>query len=170
MAKNPEVVVRAIEKSDVESAQKFLLQNLKDLYNIESDYPNNWDIWAMEEVYLGTSNNTILGAFAQDGRIVGTIAVRPYDDRIGAVKCRYDVRNTADLGRCYIEKDLRRKGIGSLLVQSIFQFCQQAGYKMIYLHTHKFLPGGFQFWQAQGFQITVDECDVDQTVHMEKIL
>lgn len=170
MSKNPNIIVRTIEKNDLEKAQQFLLSNLKELYDIDYDYPNNKDIHEMEEVYLKTANNTILGAFAEDGRVVGTIAVRPYDDRIAVVKGRYDLETTADLGRCYIDKNLRRKGIGSLLVQEIFRFCKQAGYKSIYLHTHKFLPGGFQFWQAQGFAITVDEGDTDQTVHMEKML
>lgn len=169
MSKQQGVSIRNIQKTDVEAAQRFLLQNLKDLYNIDDDYPNNKDIWKMEEVYLNTASNAILGAFDETGQIVGTIAVRPYDDRILAVKGRYGGRFTADLGRCYIEKSLRRKGIGSLLVQEIFRFCQETGYEMIYLHTHKFLPGGFHFWQKQGFEITMEEAE-DETVHMEKRL
>lgn len=164
------VEIRAIQDTEVEQAQEFLFQNLKELYNIPRDYPNNKDILGMKEIYLQIKSNSILGAFTKDNQLVGTIAVRPYDDRIAVVKGRYNSQFTADLGRCYIEKSLRRQGIGSLLVEGIFQFCRQAGYKIIYLHTHKFLPGGFQFWQAKGFTITVDEGDPDQTVHLEKVL
>lgn len=165
-----EYMVRSLNKQDVKAAQQFLLHNLKELYNIDGDYPNSRDIWQMEEVYLKSPDHTIIGAFDFKGDLVGTIAVRPYDDRMAEVKGRYAQKKTAEMVRCYIDKSLRRKGIGTLLVREIFKACAAFKYEMIYLHTHKFLPGGFNFWQKQGFTITVDTNDKDETVHMEKVM
>lgn len=165
-----EYTVRKLGKQDIKAAQQFLLHNLKELYNIDGDYPNSRDIWQMEEVYLNSPDHTIIGAFDFKGALVGTIAIRPYDDRMAEVKGRYDKLKTAELVRCYIDKKLRRKGIGTLLTKEILQASALFKYGMIYLHTHKFLPGGFNFWQKQGFAITVDTNDKDETVHMEKVM
>ena len=49
------------------------------------------------------------------------------------------------------------------------QFCKKSGYKLVYLHTHKYLAGALEFWQFQGFRVRLDEGGPRQTVHMEKI-
>lgn len=165
-----EYVIRRLSKQDVKAAQQFLLHNLKKLYNIDGDYPKSRDIWQMEEIYLNSPDHTIMGAFDFKGNLAGTIAVRPYDDRMAEVKGRYTQLKTAELVRCYIAEGLRRKGIGTLLTKELFKACAVFKYEMIYLHTHKFLPGGFAFWQKQGFAITVDTNDKDETVHMEKVM
>ncbi|QJW48891.1 GNAT family N-acetyltransferase [bacterium BFN5] len=74
------------------------------------------------------------------------------------------------MGRCYIDQSLRRQGLGSKLLQAAEGYCREQQFRCMYLHTHCFLPGGFQFWQKHGFQITLDEGGSDQIVHMEKFL
>ncbi len=70
----------------------------------------------------------------------------------------------------FVDKRCRRIGIGSLLVKEAERFCKRPGYRLIYLHTHKYLPCTLNFWQSQGFMVRVDESGPLQTVHLEKVL
>lgn len=49
-------------------------------------------------------------------------------------------------------------------------FSYANSYKEIYLHTHKNLNGGLNFWKKMGFKTTVDTNNDLQTVHMIKKL
>ncbi|UFJ41831.1 GNAT family N-acetyltransferase [Brevibacillus humidisoli] len=103
-----------------------------------------------------------------EGQIVGSIAVHRYDDRIAEVGGRYDLRATAEIVKCYVDANIRRQGIGTALVQQALRFCRDAGYKTVYLHTHRFLPGAVSFWQQHGFLLRVEQGDSMQTVHMDR--
>lgn len=100
--------------------------------------------------------------------IIGSISVSNYDNRIKILKSKYQYQDIAEIGRCYVKKEYRRQGIASKLLDLATKFAHEKHYKSMYLHTHYFLPGGFQFWQKMGFCITIDEKDILQTVHMEK--
>lgn len=163
-----EIEIRIIDEDSLSAARDFLLQQCRELYGREFQSAKNQDIWNLQEVYLNTAGNIMLGAFLRGGNLVGTAAACAYNDRIAAVKGRYGLDTTAEIARCYIDKTLRRRGIGSLLVQKVQEFCFKQGYRTLYLHTHKFLPGGFSFWQSQGFAIVIEEYGPDETVHMEK--
>lgn len=162
------ISIRSIKKEEVETVQKFLFNMIKKLYNYDENPSYHNDIINMKEFYIDEERNSIIGAFDDGNRLIGTIAVKQYIDRIKAVKGVYNEYKTAEMGRCYIDENLRRKGIGSLLFDRVVEFCRDSKYETIYLHTHKHLPGGFDFWKKKGFLITVEEDDIDQTVHMEK--
>ncbi|WP_187296259.1 GNAT family N-acetyltransferase [Tepidibacter mesophilus] len=141
---------------------------IKKLYGYDENPLYHNDIINMERVYINEARNTLVGAFDKDNNLIGTIAVRQYEERIEAIKGIYDAYKTAELGRCYIKENLRRKGIGSLLFNEIVKFCKNSEYEIIYLHTHKHLPGGFDFWKKTGFLIKIEESNEEETVHMEK--
>lgn len=102
--------------------------------------------------------------------VVGVVALSDYDDRIDSIKGRYKEEMTAEISRCYVHEAYRRCGIGARLFTLAHSFAKQKGYAMLYLHTHYFLPGGFSFWNAMGFEITLDEGGAWQTVHMERLV
>lgn len=102
--------------------------------------------------------------------VVGVIALSNYDDRIASIKGRYTIENVAEVSRCYVREDYRRCGIGGHLFELASTFAKENGYETLYLHTHYFLPGGFSFWSAMGFEITLEEGGVWQTVHMERLV
>lgn len=112
----------------------------------------------------------IFSAFNEKEEVIGVIALSDYDDRIDAIKGRYPKGTTAEMSRCYVHASYRRAGIGARLFELATTFAKTKGYEMLYLHTHYFLPGGFLFWSAMGFTITLDEGGVWQTVHMERVL
>ncbi|PAB60131.1 GNAT family N-acetyltransferase [Anaeromicrobium sediminis] len=163
-----QINIRNISTEEVPIAQEFLFKMVKKLYNCEENPLYHNDIINMKEFYINEKRKTIIGAFDKENHLVGTIAVKQFIDRFDSIKGIYREYTTAELGRCYINEDLRRKGIGSLLFDNIVQFCKESGYEKIYLHTHKHLPGGFDFWKKKGFLITVEDDDEEETVHMEK--
>lgn len=57
-----------------------------------------------------------------------------------------------------------------MLAQEAQRFCRSRGYDVIYLHTHRHLPGALEFWLAQNFKVRLDEGNGQQTVHMDKYL
>lgn len=162
--------IRMVTTEEIPMAQEFLFGMVKKLFNSDKNPLYHNDIINMKEIYINADRNTIVGAFDQEGGLVGTIAVKQFVNRFEALQGMYKEEITAELGRCYINEDLRRMGIGSLLLDKILQFCKEGGYEKIYLHTHRHLPGGFDFWQKKGFIITVEEDNEEETVHMEKTI
>jgi GNAT superfamily N-acetyltransferase len=163
-----QIDIRHVRIEEIALAQEFLFKMIKKLYNYDANPGYHQDIINMREWYINEKRNTIIGAFDKENNLVGTIAVKPFIDRFEALKGIYREDTTAELGRCYINEDLRRQGIGSMLFDSIIQFCKESDYEKIYLHTHRHLPGGFDFWKKKGFVITVEEDNEEETVHMEK--
>lgn len=165
-----DLIIRTINPEDIEVVQNFLLQQLNELFASEGQLAITHDVWGLEKTYLAPTNCNMWGVFTAAGEVIGTVGICTYNDRIGLLKGRYAANTTAEVGRCYIDKGLRRQGLGSKLVKKITQFCIEQGYHVMYLHTHRFLPGGFNFWEKQGFTVTVDEGGSAEIVHMEKIL
>lgn len=163
-----QIHIRRIDEEEVQIAQKFLFKMVKKLFDTDENPLYHNDIINLKEVYIDNKKNALVGAFNESGELVGTIAVKQFVDRFKVLEGMYKEEVTAELGRCYIDENLRRKGIGSLLLEEIVQFCKGSGYEKIYLHTHRHLPGGFDFWVKKGFVITVEENDKEKTVHMEK--
>lgn len=162
------IVIRKIDNNDIASVQNFLLGQLQALFSQEGQSAVTDDVWGLAKLYIEPVRNQMWAAFSPDGTVIGTIAICEYNDRIAALKGRYPQKTTAEIGRCYIDKTFRRQGIGSKLLKEAEAFCREQEYQMIYLHTHHFLPGGFHFWQSQGFVIVLDEGGSYQLVHMEK--
>lgn len=165
-----QIHIRHISIEEIPIAQEYLFKMVKKLFNHDKNPRYHKDIINMKEVYLDEKTNSIIGAFDKDNNLIGTIAVKQFYDRFEVIKGRYKEDTTAELGRCYINEGLRRQGVGSLLFDSIIEFCKESGYEKIYLHTHRHLPGGFDFWQKKGFLITVEEDNEEKTVHMEKTI
>ncbi|HWR07898.1 GNAT family N-acetyltransferase [Sporomusa sp.] len=162
------IVIRKIDNNDIDCVQNFLLGQLQDLFSQDGQGAITADVWGLAKLYIEPARNQMWAAFSPEGAVIGTIAICEYNDRIAVLKGRYPGKTTAEIGRCYIDKTLRRQGIGAKLLKEAEDFCRQQAYNMIYLHTHHFLPGGFHFWQSQGFEITLDEGGSYQLVHMEK--
>jgi GNAT superfamily N-acetyltransferase len=164
----PNIVIRKIDNNDIASVQNFLLGQLQDLFSQDGQSAITDDVWGLAKLYIEPARNQMWAVFTPDGIVIGTIAICEYNDRIAVLKGRFAAGKTAEIGRCYIDKTLRRQGIGSKLLKIAEEFCREQAYNMIYLHTHHFLPGGFHFWQSQGFTITLDEGGSYELVHMEK--
>ena len=164
--------VRPIQKEDIQAVQTFLMHQLKTLFFQDNQGAITDDVWGLEKMYLQPERNNLWVVFDQDGKVVGTGAICTYNDRIECMKGRYHLPEIAEIGRCYVDETIRRQGIGSEIMAAMVKFCQEKEYKKMYLHTHHFLPGGFNFWQKQGFEILIDDGHDGgyETIHMEKTL
>ena len=162
--------IRKIGNGDIARVQDFLFGQLKELFAHEGQSAITDDVWGLASLYIEPVRNQMWAAFSPEGGVIGTIAICEYNDRIEVLKGRYPRRTTAEIGRCYVDRTLRRQGIGARLLDTATAFCREQGYAIIYLHTHHFLPGGFNFWQKQGFRIVLDEGGSYEIVHMEKAL
>lgn len=160
------IKVRELTQNEVEAGRSFLFEMVEDLFNKKRDEKIHSDIYNLEEFYLHTKDHILLGAFDKDENIIGTIALKTFINRFKAIETRYDVK-TAEVGRCYVRESFRRKGIGKLLFDEAVESSHKLGYKMLYLHTHPHLPGGFDFWLKSGFEVVLVEDENIPTIHME---
>lgn len=162
--------IRRITAKDSAAALNFIIPMLHEVYPNIPDVAVRWDLANMEEAYVIPDNSVMFAAFDGSGQVVGTVAIRPYDDRLDVVRGCYDVPVTAELSRCYVNRLLRRQGIAGQLVAAVENYCQQYGYQMICLHTHRFLPGGFPFWLSQDYIIRSEKLEELETVYLDKRL
>ncbi|SCM83318.1 Acetyltransferase (GNAT) family (modular protein) [uncultured Sporomusa sp.] len=169
-SKYKEWTICKITANDTKSVLAFIIPMLHEIYPNIPDVAVRWDLANMEEAYTLDPKTALFAALNQDGKVVGTIAIRPYDDRFGKVKGCYDMTSTAELSRCYIDSSLRRQGIAGRLLAAMEDYCRSVGYSTICLHTHRFLPGGYPFWLSQQFIIRALGNDPLDTVYMDKSL
>lgn len=77
-----------------------------------------------------------------NGIIVGTGALLPRAD------------NCAEIMRMSVAKNLRRSGLGSLILKSLCEFAKTAGYQKIILETTSTWQEVIEFYLKFGFKIT----------------
>ncbi|BDG84415.1 MULTISPECIES: GNAT family N-acetyltransferase [Citrobacter] len=162
-------VFREITRDDIPAVQSFIIRHLNLYFNAGRALPTaSDDVFDLRGNYLERERNQLFGVWNEQQQIIGTLAICQYDDRIEMLHGRYNLPETAEICRCYVDQHYRRQGIGSQLVSLAEQFCEQQHYKILYLHTHHFLPGGYQFWRRNLFNVFMDVGDEWQIVHMEK--
>ena len=162
-------VFREITRDDIPAVQSVIIRHLNLYFNAGRALPTaSDDVFDLQGNYLERERNQLFGVWNEQQQIIGTLAICQYDDRIEMLHGRYNLPETAEICRCYVDQRYRRQGIGSQLVSLAEQFCEQQRYKILYLHTHHFLPGGYQFWRRNLFNVFMDVGDEWQIVHMEK--
>lgn len=135
-------------------------------YNYVPEYHN--DIMNMGNFYINSENSELFYVMNYKNNIIATIAIRPYDKNFKEFKGIYNNKSTASIWRLFVDYNYRRQGLATKLLQTVEHFCYINNYTEIYLHTHKNLKSGLEFWKTQGFKITWDTNDNLQTVHMIK--
>ncbi len=115
----------------------------------------------------GSAPGCMLAARDADGRVVGSIACRPYDHRFAHL--HYDARGVVEVVRLFVVPELRRQGLAQALFHQLQAWAAQQDVHTLYLHTHPFLPGAITFWQRMGFRLLcVDDDPLWQTTHMDR--
>jgi GNAT superfamily N-acetyltransferase len=84
----------------------------------------------------------------RDGALVGTIAVRPKDER------------TAELKRLYVAGAARGQGVGRALYEHAESFARTAGYERIWLDSSRRFVEARRLYERNGF-VLVEEIDND---------
>lgn len=124
------------------------------------------DLKTFEQVYLQNSTGTFLQARTDDGRLIGVIGMLNYDYRFPHLDI--DAKKTVEVARLFVDPKYRRTGLGTELFQSLLVVAKEKQIERLYLHTHPFLDGAYEFWLQQGFQL-ITYCDESGflTIHME---
>jgi N-acetylglutamate synthase-like GNAT family acetyltransferase len=124
------------------------------------------DLKAFDHVYLQNSAGTFLQARTDDGKLIGVIGMLNYDYRFPHLNI--DAKRTVEVARLFVDPQYRRTGLGTDLFQSLLVVAQEKQIERLYLHTHPFLEGAYEFWLQQGFQL-MDYYDESGflTIHME---
>lgn len=125
------------------------------------------DLKNFESYYLSSNPGAFLQARDRNNKIVGVIAMMPYDHRfpyLGNLG-----KKTVEVARLFVDPEWRKLGIATSLFTELERIAKQRGIDVLYLHTHPFLTGAFEFWEKQGFEFLVSKIESDtETLHMSK--
>ena len=106
--------------------------------------------WGALDLALNSDLNDISAAYAhsvflvawQNDRIIGTGALIPRS------------HDTAEIVRMSVVIDMRRKGVGSKILQRLCEQAKQNGYKHLILETTETWHEAIEFYRQFGFQVT----------------
>ena len=87
------------------------------------DNDTGYDIADIQSAYMKDPGNHFWVALSPDGEIIGMIGVQQHDAGIGEIR------------RLRVIPALRRRGIGSLLMEAALRFCQERNYLKVKLDT-----------------------------------
>jgi GNAT superfamily N-acetyltransferase len=152
----------------IEDIESFVIATMTKLYPLGDFNPEPDDLKRFKEIYEKPADACFYIAENASGAVVGSAAVRPYDGRFTFLNGKLRMDLICEMTKFYIDESCRRQGIGSALYAHTEAFARKAGYLESYLHTSLYLPGGYTFWRANGFEEKVWESD--QIVHMSKYL
>ncbi|MEM6822260.1 MAG: GNAT family N-acetyltransferase [Verrucomicrobiota bacterium] len=112
--------------------------------------------------FLSDSRNCVWGVFADRNQLVGKILLKP--------DLRYPKH--ALLGGLWVSETLRRRGVGSLLIEETFKEAETQGYSMIKLWVSESNSEAFQFYQKFGFSPTgrLRSVAYDPFDHMQQLV
>ena len=100
----------------------------------------NTDMLEIAEFYKGGSCMWIA---EYNGRVIGMIAL---------AKREYHKPGVAELQRFFVSTSVRGKGIGTLLVKNVLQFCKEKNYNKLILKTSCTQNDAISFYKKCGFR------------------
>lgn len=163
-----ELNIRLASLSDMKSVTEIYNQGIEDrIATLETRLRNTED---MEEWYLGRSNrHKVIVIEDSNKNILGWASLNVFNSR----KCYAGV---ADIS-IYIDRKLRGKGLGKLLLLKLEEVAKEQGFHKLVLSTFKFNELGQNLYKKMGFrevgtyikQGILDDKWVDITI-MEKLL
>jgi GNAT superfamily N-acetyltransferase len=161
------VSIQAAKAADIPEVLSFALQARDELFPTLSATGIPHDLAQFEAVYLQGGGQFLIAR--ADGQIVAAVGYRPYDGRFPQLD--YRGCKTVEVVRLYVRPAFRRLGLAGQLYRSLEALAREADVKVVYLHTHPFLPGAIDFWRRQGFEVVDVEADpLWQTTHMHRLL
>ena len=96
------------------------------------------DMDEMQSHYF--DNNGLFLAALDDGKIIGSGAIRKWDE------------NTAELKRMWLLEEYHGRGIGYQLITRLFAFARTRGYRRIVLQTGEEQSRAVRFYERIGFE------------------
>lgn len=155
--------------ADIPAVQSFLIKHLNLFFNAGRVMPAaEEDIFDLKQQYILQERNLLLCAWSEKQELIATLAVCQYDDRITELRGHYNLPETAEICRCYVDARYRRQGIGSRLFALAQMFCQQQNIKPYIFILIISCTEGIIFWLRKDFSVVMDMQDEWQLVHMQR--
>jgi ribosomal protein S18 acetylase RimI-like enzyme len=120
-ATESDLTIRSFCPADAEACKKLYHEGLLGGHLAEND--TGLDIDDIETAYLKMAGNHFWVAQLQDGQIVGMIGVQHHEKGLGEIR------------RLRVRTDVRRRGIGTRLMEVAVKFCADQQYLKITLDT-----------------------------------
>jgi len=156
------IEIREVQPPEVEAAREVMFAVCQEIWGDSPEETLKFDPMVdydgLPESYR--AKNGIFLVFVVEGRVVGSGAVRQYEDKIAEIK------------RVWLLKPYRGQGLGKRLMQKLIDFAIQAGYERIWLQvgTPEIQPEAIGLYASFGFHpIPVYSGSVCE-LGMEKIL
>jgi|SRR5450432_993539 len=115
------VTIRSFDPKDGDACMKLYSEGLLGGAIAEND--TGIDIDDIYEAYMASPKNHFWVAETTDGQVAGMIGVQHHDDGIGEVR------------RLRVRSEMRRRGIGTKLVETALKFCADNQYLKVTLDT-----------------------------------
>lgn len=161
------VTIRKATKNDIDEIVKYVLHARSKMYPMLDNKQVPYDLENLGDVYIKSIHSIFLVAF-EEGEIVGTIGLLPYDNRFDDIQF---TEKSAEIVKLFVTPSYRKQGIGTQLVNTVSYYARLMNYVILYLHTHPFLEGAADFWIRNGYQI-IDSTEYAEmpTIHMKKLV
>lgn len=164
-----EITISKVEDYHVFEVLPYVMEFRRQLYPLLDPLIVPKDLVNFEQNYLHSPSGAFLQARTTDGKLIGVIGMMPYDYRFPHLNI--DEKTTVEVARLFVNPDYRRAGIASRLFQELVKTAQQKQIKRLYLHTHPFLQGAYEYWLKQEFKL-LKSCyeGTYPTLHMELMI
>lgn len=136
---NP-IIITPFQAENQDAVKHLILSGLADHWE-QLDLTKNQDL---DDIATSYVNDVFLVAWQGD-RIVGT----------GALVHRSD--KTGEIVRMSVARDMRRQGIGSLILERLIERARSKGYRRVILETTKTWSEVIKFYLKCGFQVTHEQ-------------
>lgn len=164
------IKIRSFQSSDLQACRDLFVRGHRE--NLEPeiyiDYVLQDDLSDIQNRYMNQPNSHWWVAVDTDtNAVIGQVALLPLkiDSRSYYESLPVDKRDSAgELLRLSVHSDYQRKGIGRQLLNRLFNFARECGYKEIYLTTGMRMKKALAFYATNGFiAAEIGRCLMDLT-------
>ncbi|MFD2598695.1 GNAT family N-acetyltransferase [Sphingobacterium corticis] len=127
------------------------------------------DLAKFEATYIDQEIGFFLEARDHADRLIGVLGLVAYDHRFSFLS--FSAGCVAEVVRLYIDPSHRRRGLAANMVDKLISYARHQKIHTLYLHTHPFLTGAYDFWLKMGFETVAErEHSGFDTIHMQRKL
>ncbi|OCA76422.1 histone acetyltransferase [Chryseobacterium artocarpi] len=169
MKNNEEITISMVEDYHVFEVLPYVMEFRRQLYPLLDPLIVPKDLVNFEQNYIHAPTGAFLQARTTDDTLIGVIGMMPFDYRFPHLDI--DEKTTVEVARLFVNPEYRRTGIATRLFQELLKTARQKNIKRLYLHTHPFLQGAYDYWLKQEFKL-LKSCyeGTYPTLHMELII
>jgi ribosomal protein S18 acetylase RimI-like enzyme len=134
---NISVNIRDFQAGDTQACRKLYSEGLLGGKIAEND--TGLDIDDITAAYMSNPKNHFWVAHLDDGQIVGMIGVQHHEEGVGEIR------------RLRVRSDMRRRGIGTKLIETALKFCADNQYLKVTLDTFMDREPALKLFKKFGF-------------------